>query len=74
MGSSPVVISPITSCVSRSTTETKSLREQATNARRRASDCDALGARPTGISATCRHGESESIRQAAPTGNAGSSV
>ncbi len=75
MGSLPVRISPITSWVSRSTTETKSLREHATNARRRStSTAMPSGSRPTGISAICRHGERESIRQAAPTGNAGSSL
>ena len=75
MGSLPVRISPITSCVSRSTTETKSLREHATNARRRStSTAMPSGSRPTGISAIWRHGERESIRQAAPTGNAGSSL
>src|SRR6476646_416888 len=74
MGSSPVGISHKTSCCSRSTTETKSLREHATNARRRAtSTAIPSGSRPTGISATCRHGDRESIRQAAPTGKAGSS-
>src|SRR5438105_2807419 len=75
MGSLPVEILPITSCVSRSTTETKSLREHATNARRRStSTAIPSGSRPTGISAICRHGERESIRHAAPTGNAGSSL
>src|SRR5207253_456131 len=75
IGSLPVWISRITSCVSRSTTETKSLREHATNARRRStSTAIPSGSRPTGISAICRHGERESIRHAAPTGDAGSSL
>src|SRR4029077_8099190 len=74
MGSSPVGISHKTSCCSRSTTETKSLREHATNARRRAtSSAIPAGAGPRGIRAPSRHGDRESIRQAAPTGKAGSS-
>src|SRR3954451_1694069 len=75
IGSALVAISPSTSCVSRSTTETKSLREHATNARRRAeSIAMPSGSRPTAISAACRQGVRASIRHAAPTGKAASSI
>src|SRR5205823_7500041 len=46
-----------------------------TKARRRAtSTAIPSGSRPTGISAICRHGERESMRHAAPTGKAASSL
>src|SRR4029077_10370150 len=52
-----------------------SLREHATNARRRFTTMAIpSGSRPTGISAICRHGYCESVRHAPPTGNAGSSL